>query len=156
IAPTSPGDGLNVNLTGATVSRLTMSAPDSGQLTFGNRQPVSFTGVESFLTPPCADPGFETPVQTGGAWAYTYNPTGSPSPFHWMSGVTANATNFTGLNPSAPQGQQVAFLQGGSSVLSQNVLFFSTGTYVVSFQAAQRYNNKQTFRVLVDGNVVGT
>src|SRR5262249_42942201 len=48
----------------------------------------------------------------------------------------------------------VAFLQGQGS-FSQAVTF-AAGTYTLSFQAAQRPGNSQTFEVLVDGKVVGT
>src|SRR5262249_31204700 len=57
---------------------------------------------------------------------------------------------------NAPQGTQVAFLQGKSS-FSQSVNF-AAGTYTISFSAAQRKSNasSQQFEVLVDGVVEGT
>jgi hypothetical protein len=64
---------------------------------------------------------------------------------------------FTAGNPPAPQGAQVAFLQGQGSV-SQSV-YLAAGTYVITFDAAQRgnYNHGgQSIRVLVDGGAVGT
>jgi hypothetical protein len=47
-------------------------------------------------------------------------------------------------------------LQGSGSSISQTVDVPAAGTYVVSFQAAQRPGNAQTFEVEVDGAVVGT
>jgi hypothetical protein len=63
----------------------------------------------------------------------------------------------TAGNPDAPQGTQVAFLQGQGSSISQPVAF-AAGTYSLSFSAAQSaYNSSdQVFQVLIDGNVVGT
>jgi S-adenosylmethionine hydrolase len=47
-------------------------------------------------------------------------------------------------------------VQGASSSFSQSI-DFSTGTYSLTFQAAQRaVNGGETFKVLVDGQVVGT
>jgi hypothetical protein len=74
------------------------------------------------------------------------------------SGLTGNSNPFTKDNPNAPEGTQVAFLQGADGTISQSVTFVA-GTYAVHFLAAQRgtFNQGgQTFRVLVDGNVVGT
>ena len=74
-----------------------------------------------------------------------------------QSGVAGNGSAFTSGNPNAPQGTQVAFLQKNGT-LSQAVNF-SAGTYIVSFDAAQRKNfqaSSQTVAVEVDGTVVGT
>ncbi len=101
------------------------------------------------------DPGFETPAV--GKGNVQYNPTNSPWTFQGSSGVAANSSAFTGSNPHAPQGNQVAFIQALGSV-SQSITF-SSGTFAISFSAAQRANiqaSTQTFQVLIDGNVVGT
>ena len=100
------------------------------------------------------DPGFETPAQGSGAFAY--DPTGSPWTFSGGAGVAGNQSAFTSGNPNAPQGSQVAFLQGVGSV-NQSVSF-AAGSYFISFDAAQRGNqfSDQTFQVSVDGVVVGT
>src|SRR5262249_50225879 len=57
---------------------------------------------------------------------------------------------------AAPEGTQVAFLQGNGSVTQS--MSFAAGTYTLGFSAAQRGNlaSDQTFQVLVDGAVVGT
>jgi hypothetical protein len=40
--------------------------------------------------------------------------------------------------------------------MSQAITLAAAGTYAVSFLAAQRANNWQTFQVLLDGAVIGT
>jgi hypothetical protein len=112
-----------------------------------------------------ADPGFETPVVGSGPNAYQYSPTGSPWTFVSPqvpgsgAGVSGNGSGFTDGNPDAPQGSQVAFLQG-TGTISQTVNFVRAGTYTLSFLAAQRGDlfqaSSQTFAVKIDGNVVGT
>jgi len=72
--------------------------------------------------------------------------------------VAGNNSAFTSGNPAAPEGGQVAFLQTTGS-MSQSVAGWQSGTYQISFQASQRGNvpgNVQDFRVLVDGQLVGT
>jgi hypothetical protein len=104
------------------------------------------------------DPSFETPsVGTGAYGAFQYQPGGSPWVFDAGSGVAGNGSGFTAGNPDAPDGTQVAFLQGYGS-FSQSVTF-APGTYSISFLAAQRGNyqySHQTIQVRVDGDVVGT
>jgi hypothetical protein len=104
------------------------------------------------------DPGFEKPsIGTGTYSAFQYQPSGSPWTFDASSGVAGDGSGFTSGNPYAPDGAQVAFLQGYGT-FSQAVTF-AAGTYSISFSAAQRQNfqqSSQTFEVEVDGNVVGT
>ena len=99
------------------------------------------------------DSGFEASVLPGNG--FDYNPTGTPWAFTGPAGLAANFSGFTDANAPAPQGEQVAFIQGAGKV-SQAVTF-AAGTYVLSFNAAQRANwgNAQTIQVLVDGDVVG-
>jgi hypothetical protein len=104
------------------------------------------------------DPGFETPVVGTGTYdSFQYQPGGSPWAFDSGSGVAGNGSRFTAGNPDAPQGTQVAFLQGYGSA-SQS-LTFAAGTYRLAFSAAQRgdgNDSSQTFQVLIDNTVVGT
>ena len=103
-----------------------------------------------------ADQGFEQ-VQVG-AGHYQYRPAGSAWAFSGNSGIAANNSAFTSGNPPAPQGTQVAFLQRTGS-FSQTVAGWAAGSYVITFDAAQRGNyqaSRQDFQVLVDGSVVGT
>jgi hypothetical protein len=102
------------------------------------------------------DPGFEQ-VQVG-AGQFRYDPTGSPWTFSGGAGISANGSGFTAGNPPAPQGAQVAFLQGRGS-FSQTAAGWTAGSYVLTFDAAQRGNygtSRQDYQVLVDGVVVGT
>jgi hypothetical protein len=103
-----------------------------------------------------SDPGFEQVAV--GAGNYQYAPAGSPWAFTGNAGITGNDSGFTAGNPAAPEGDQVAFLQKTGS-MSQAVAGWAAGTYVVSFDAAQRGNwqeSEQDFQVLVDDVVVGT
>ena len=108
--------------------------------------------------PAAADRGFEQ--VSVGAGEFAYAPAGSP----WWSftpqdgnngsGIAANGSGFG--NPTAPQGSQVAFLQG-SSTISESVTGWAPGIYQLSFSAAQRGANQQSqdFEVMVDTTVVG-
>jgi PKD repeat protein len=104
------------------------------------------------------DPDFGTPnVGAGSYSAFVYDPSGSAWTFSGSSGVAGNGSGFTSGNPNAPQGTQVAFMQGTGSV--SQAVNLSAGTYTISFEAAQRGNwqdSSQTFAVEVDGQVVGT
>jgi RHS repeat-associated protein len=120
-----------------------------------------------------AGSGFETPALGSGANAYQYHPTGSSWTFGPNSGVdsnnnivggsgiTGNNSGFTSSNPAAPEGAQVAFLQGGSAnYISQSLSGFQAGvSYTVSFQAAQRGNfntGGQDFDVYLDSTLLAT
>ena len=104
------------------------------------------------------DPGFETPnVGTGTFNSFQYHPSNSPWTFSTGAGVAGNGGGFTDGNPDAPDGTQVAFLQGPSSV--SQAVSLAAGTYSLSFSAAQRGDGNystQTIQVQVDGTVVGT
>jgi len=115
------------------------------------------------VNPTVLNSGFETPVI--GAGQFQYNPAGATWSFansgptvNGGSGISGNASAFTTANPSAPQGTQVAFIQG-TAFISQTVNNWSAGNYAILFQAAQRGSGntvRQDLNILVDGNVVGT
>jgi hypothetical protein len=109
--------------------------------------------------PELGDAGFESPaVGSGSFGAFQYGPAGTPWTFAGGAGISGDGSGFTAGNPHAPEGSQVAFLQGTGSI-SQTVANLAAGTYRLTFQAAQRGNfqaSRQDFRVLVDGAVVGT
>ena len=114
---------------------------------------VSLTQVSS---PQIRDPDFEQVVV--GTGHFEYDPTGSPWTFSGTAGISGNSSGFTGSNPPAPQGSQVAFIQSDGS-FSQTVSNWVAGTYILTFEAAQRGSNQaseQNFSVLIDGTVVGT
>ena len=102
--------------------------------------------------------GFETPS----VGTYQYNPSGASWTFTAQSGsngagISANGSAFTSSNPNAPQGVQVAFLQG-TGAISQTISGLTTGTvYTVSFSAAQRANYSnggQTWNVTMNGTTI--
>ena len=79
-------------------------------------------------------------------------PNGSPWQFSGKAGVSSNGSAFTGGNPNAPDGTQVAFIKNTGS-MSQSV-YLDAGTYSLSFLAAQRgsyQTQNQQIQVLVDG-----
>ena len=132
--------------------------PSQGNAGYYQFQPTTFT-LTTPGTVPIGDPGFEAASAGGGG--YAYSPTGSAWTFAGVpgngSGVTGNGSAFTSGNPSAPQGSQVAFLQGAGAI-SQSMAGWAAGSYTLSFDAARRgnYGGVEDFEVLVDGNVVGT
>jgi hypothetical protein len=100
-----------------------------------------------------ANSGFETPA-TG---AYS-NPTVSGWAFNGACGVQHNGSVWGA--PNAPEGTQTAYLQGFSGngwlgSIYQDV-HLKSGTYTISFQAAQRSGQIQPILVSVDGLPVGT
>ena len=118
--------------------------------------PLSTVVVTVASSSAIGDAGFEQ-VQVG-AGHFQYRPTGSAWTFSGNSGIAANNSAFTSGNPPAPQGTQVAFLQTTGS-FTQTVTGWAAGSYVITFDAAQRGNyqaSRQDFQVLVDGVVVGT
>ena len=106
--------------------------------------------------------GFETPSIS----TYQYNPSGGNWTFTAQSGATgsglsANGSGFTSGNVNAPQGLQVAFLQG-TATISQTLFGLIAGAiYQVTFSAAQRNNiygqqAGQTWQLQLDGTPIGT
>ena len=122
---------------------------------------VSLLDPVAPAAPEPADAGFELPsAGPAGAWgSYVYNPTGTAWSFTGLAGVSANGSGFTEGNPPAPEGAQVGVLQQTGS-FSQSVAGWAGGSYVITFDAAQRGNNggsyQEDFEVLVDGTVVST
>lgn len=101
------------------------------------------------------DFGFETPILGDGNFIYAT--TGSPWTFSSGSGISSNNSGFTD-SQVAPQGVQIAFLQGVSS-FSQSISGFMAGTqYTLTFSAAQRLNfgGIQDFAVFLDDTLLGT
>ena len=102
-----------------------------------------------------SDGSFESPVIAPGT--YEFDPTGTSWAFSGGAGVASNSSSFTSGNPSAPDGTQVAILQGSGS-MGQSVEL-PAGSYNISFQAAQCAGNAQTqgqqVEVFVDGAEVG-
>jgi hypothetical protein len=109
------------------------------------------------------NPGFEFPILGAGSTAWMYDPAGSSWSFSGNAGISGNKSALTSGNPSAPQGNQVAFLQNAGTI-SQTVSFALAGAYQISFSAAQRAaaqpglyrTSNESVEVLVDGTVVST
>ena len=138
-----------------TVNGIAISGTDAGNYTLASTTATTKADITpASLT--VIDPGFEQPVV--GTGAFEYDPTGSPWVFTGGSGISGNNSAFTSGNPPAPQGVQVAFLQGTGS-FTQSVTGWAAGSYVLTFDAAQRGNfgvSQQNLDVLIDGSVVGT
>src|SRR5437763_454070 len=81
-------------------------APHLALLALEDRTLPSTAGVLDF--------GFETSAVAAGA--YKYGPAGSAWAFAGTAGLSANGSGFTSGNPAAPQGTQVAFLQGTGAI----------------------------------------
>jgi len=112
-------------------------------------------------TPSLANGGFESPVQSGGGGAYTYNPSNAGWTFVGNSGIQRNGSLWGATN--APEGSQTAFLQGnaahGAGVLGtfSQALAFNAGSYQVQFQAALRAaNQNQPIQLQLDGTNLGS
>lgn len=123
--------------------------PDGGDNT------ALIDGVEISEANPVSDGSFESPALT--AATYQYRVTGSPWGFSGTAGISYNRSGFTSGNANAPDGYQVALLQGTGS-MSQSV-YLDAGGYAVSFAAAQRATCQtayQEIEVLVDGEHLST
>ena len=140
-------------------SSLQVSVEDAFGNVIAGGNPVAVTLAQPDAAP-IEDPGFETPSE--GIGQFVYNPSDSSWTFTAQSsaggsGISGNGSGFTSGNSSAPEGTQVAFIQGMGSI-SQSVNF-QAGNYALMFDAAQRGNNgtsTQSIEVLVDGSAVGT
>jgi hypothetical protein len=92
-------------------------------------------------------------------WTFTDSTTNNT----WFAGIAANGSDYT-AGKLAPQGLQVAFITGNSSITKPGNLPISPnftlegGKYTISFMAAQRDSQQapQSLQVLVDGELVGT
>src|SRR5262249_24978470 len=133
----------------------TFADPDLGLVPATTPFRVVLTALAAAAVP---DADFETPEVKNDPSAFRYSPTDSPWTFTSAqipgdgAGLVANGSAFG--NADAPVGNQAAFLQRTGSI--RQAVSLAAGTYVLSFLAAQRPSNQQTFQVLVDGIEVGT
>ena len=89
--------------------------------------------------------GFETPSL--GTSNYQYNVSGGSWTFSGNSGIVAKGSGFGNIN--APQGVQAGFVQMNGTI-SQAISGLTPGTtYTVTFSAAQRPGNNQTWNVTI-------
>ncbi len=100
------------------------------------------------------DDGFEAP--SIGAGNYQYTPTGSSWTFSGASpngsGIIANGSGFG--NPNAPEGTQAAFVQSGGAMFQAFSGLIPGTNYTVTFYAAERSGNAQTWNVTMNGTVI--
>lgn len=98
-----------------------------------------YLGVSASPAQP-TDAGFESPGLAPGT--SVYNPTGTSWTFQGLSGISANGSAFTAGNPNAPEGAQVAYIQGTGLITQQFAINnISPQNIVVNFDAAQRESN---------------
>ena len=101
------------------------------------------------------DPGFEVPSVGYGQFARA--PAGGAWTFGGTAGLAGNGSGYTAANPAAPQGQQVAYMQGAAAI-SQTIAAAQAGSYQISFGAAQRNypqaGSNQVVSVLLDGQPI--
>jgi hypothetical protein len=128
IVATYSGDAANSGSTSAALGQVVNAAP-----------PASLINAS-----------FETPLQHGG---FTYNPTGAGIgwTFSPNSGIAGNGSAFGAA--TAPDGVQVGFVQGASTI--SQTLSLNAGSYTLSFKASARWSQPQPLKVMVDGVQVG-
>ena len=134
----------------------------TGNATPGSAKYDNFKLLSSqaaFFSAPVVNSGFETPAL--GAGQFQYSPSGGTWTFANGGGISSNGSGFTSGNAVAPEGTQVAFLQGSEATITQQVSGFQAGvSYSVVFAAAQRGNccnaGGQDFRVYIDNTLLGT
>ena len=110
------------------------------------------------------DPSFETPAIAFNS--FVYNPAGAPWIFSGTSGIiNAPGSGFNG--PTAPDGNQYAFLQTGvgghaPGAFSQTITFTLAGTYQLTYSVAGRPPDgfgafgDVTYDVRLDSTIIGT
>src|SRR5262249_40556109 len=121
------------------------------------------------LIPTVSDPGFEwvSVAQPPGFihgmqasaivpdWTFLSS-TDSPKNSNWYAGIAVNAGPYTSKNPPAPQGLQVGFIQGDSSI--SQMVTLAPGRYTLTLEAALSgtYKSAQSMLVKFAGSPIGT
>jgi hypothetical protein len=117
-----------------------------------NVQIVS-AGVASVTVP---NSSFETPSL--GAGNFQYNPSGGSWTFGGSpgdgSGIVANGSGFN--NPNVPQGGQAAFVQRHGAISQAISGLVPVTNYTITFSAAQRPGNAQTWNINIDNAAIGS
>jgi hypothetical protein len=152
---TAPG-GSNVDLTAVgtlTVDQNSTLNTGTGTLTLAAGVNADATGSGAGGPVTVQDSVFTDPNVGNGV--FVRNPPATPWTYTGSAGVSGNHSGFTGNNPNAPDGDQVAFLQQQSSM--SQVINFAAGSYALSVLAAQRLGDPgvQTIQFQVDGMPVG-
>jgi Protein of unknown function (DUF642) len=139
----------------------------TGTLTFKNTTAgdnstcaIDMVAVAPVLPAVIAGPSFEVPDQGAG---FAYAPDAAGISFSGSAGIAANGSAWGFA--AAPDGDQVAFLQGGSARIAMNVSglepnpsgLFPGVLYAVQFQIAQRPGyGINPVTVWIDGTQIGT
>ncbi len=116
---------------------------------FNNGSSAESAALEFFVSHANPNLGFESPSIGGGQYQYT------PVAASWKftgAGILANGSGFN--NANAPEGTQAAFLQTVGSFSQVLTGFVPGNSYTLSYSAAQRSGNQQTWDVMVDGTVI--
>jgi len=164
---TIAGLNLSVNpITGAITTTVTLLHSLNGKLV---SDPGSFYGYTfgSPVVPVIHDPGFEFVSVQNDSGGYNHGSALSKivpdwifkddSTNNWLAGIAfSNTSAYTTGNPLPPQGLQVGFVQGDSSIMTPPVIL-GPGTYNLTLYTAQSANNQtpQSLKVLVDAIPVG-
>jgi SdrD B-like domain len=150
-------------LAGATVY---LDASGSGTYQAGDATcvtgPSGTFGFYDISVPDVGNSGFESPTlvpeddendPTGTDVDWTFTAAGITA----SAGIAGNNSPLTSGNAGAPQGDQVAYMQGPASI-SQTLDGFEAGqAYYISFDAANQAGNGQSsFTVSYNGTVIGT
>jgi hypothetical protein len=159
--PSDPGSASNPDTSQPFATNLPGGSRDLTVDAAGSLYYLSGNGLIDKISysPAAGDAGFEQPVagSPGVYGSFVYDPAGTAWTYSADAGVSANGSGFTSGNSPAPQASQVAYLQETGS-FSQSFSGWAAGSYVITFDAAQRANyqaSQQDFNVLVDGVVVG-
>lgn len=116
------------------------------------------SGFALAQTPPplLAQGGFEVPVLPAGTSQATPPPsTGTLWAFGGRSGIAANGSTINAGNPPAPEGNQIAYVTGGTGTAISQSFTATSGRHVITSKAAQRIQagtaDTQTVSVQIDG-----
>ncbi|WP_046243953.1 T9SS type A sorting domain-containing protein [Hymenobacter terrenus] len=95
-----------------------------------------------------ANPSFELPnVGTNSGFAFATAPTGAGWVFGSTAGVIGNGQD---ARPNAPDGTQIAYLQGATTGTLEQSLSLPPGNYTVRFRASS-FNGNKVVQVLANG-----
>lgn len=110
-------------------------------------QDYAFNGTAPVLPNLIANASFETPDVSRQPGGYQKQPRSSSWVFGANTGIAADGSDLTKLNPDAPEGTQVGFIQGSGNSLNQTVRLQAGNVYQISFYAAERANDTGTLPV---------
>ncbi len=146
-----PGVTATVQPTGSSYTTFTTSPfslpSGSYTLTFAGLNPNGGTNIAlldsvALNSTTVANGSFESPSVSD----YQANPSDTYWTYSADSGIAHNSGTYTSSNPSAPAGSQVAFIKN-NGLLTQ-IWSASSGNYTLSFKAAQRGSNNDSYQQL--------